>query len=184
MDNKYDGLLKHSKEVNQLVIESIEEAVLILMKDKEYNKITITEICKKAGVSRMGFYGNFKTVEDVLKKITIDLHEKLFSSIGSPFRDYLKDNWYLDMFKMIEENMDTLDIVLNSTFQVQYIEIVNDIILKKSKSINDRCKLLIWAGGLINIITYWLKNRDITAEELAILYNENLDNLIKNIYTN
>lgn len=46
----------------------ITDALLILMKQKNYKDITVTEICEKAGVTRMSFYRSFKTKDDILKK--------------------------------------------------------------------------------------------------------------------
>jgi len=45
----------------------LSEALLLLMKKKDYDSITIKEIAEKAGVSRLTFYRNFDTKEDILK---------------------------------------------------------------------------------------------------------------------
>lgn len=45
----------------------ISEALLILMKNKEFSKINVTDITEKAGVSRLTFYRNFETKQDVLR---------------------------------------------------------------------------------------------------------------------
>ncbi len=44
----------------------IGEAVFVLMDKKEYEKIKISDIVKKAGVSRMTFYHYYETKEDAL----------------------------------------------------------------------------------------------------------------------
>lgn len=49
------------------VTEYITEALLLMMKKKPYNDISVTVLCEKAGVTRMSFYRNFNTKEDVLK---------------------------------------------------------------------------------------------------------------------
>lgn len=45
----------------------MEEALLQLMKTKEFATITVTDICEKAGVSRLTFYRNFDMKEDILR---------------------------------------------------------------------------------------------------------------------
>ena len=45
---------------------SIIDALLLLMKEKPYSKISVSEICKKAGVSRQTFYSLFDSKEDVI----------------------------------------------------------------------------------------------------------------------
>lgn len=45
----------------------MEAALLQLMKKKNFSAITVTDICEKAGVSRLTFYRNFETKEDILR---------------------------------------------------------------------------------------------------------------------
>lgn len=59
------------REVNAQVLRSrewISTALLYLMKTKDYHKITISEITKKAGVSRQTFYRNYQDKDDILMK--------------------------------------------------------------------------------------------------------------------
>ena len=44
----------------------IYEALIELMKQKPYGEITITDITKKAGVSRMAYYRNYQDKDDIL----------------------------------------------------------------------------------------------------------------------
>ena len=45
----------------------MEEALLQLMEKKEFATITVTDICEKAGISRLTFYRNFEVKEDILR---------------------------------------------------------------------------------------------------------------------
>lgn len=47
--------------------ECLLNALLVLMEKQEFSKITITELCKKAGVTRLTFYRHFESKEDVLQ---------------------------------------------------------------------------------------------------------------------
>ena len=59
---------------HRLAVDCIYEALVILMETKPYKEITITDITRKAGVSRMAYYRNFQDKDDIL----IDhLREKL-----------------------------------------------------------------------------------------------------------
>ena len=52
----------------QLSKDYITEALLQLMGKMDYDKITITEITKKAGVNRVTFYRNFNSKDDIIKE--------------------------------------------------------------------------------------------------------------------
>lgn len=59
-------MAKKINAANLIVKESIETALLELMKKKAFCDITITEIVQKAGVSRVSYYRNYYLKEDVL----------------------------------------------------------------------------------------------------------------------
>ena len=58
--------MKKKNSAHQLVIDSLTEALLQLMEHKKLNEITISELCEKAGVSRISFYRNFDYVSDII----------------------------------------------------------------------------------------------------------------------
>lgn len=59
-------MAKRVNSANLIVRESIETALIQLMKKKPFGEITISEIVKKAGVSRVSYYRNYYYKEDVL----------------------------------------------------------------------------------------------------------------------
>ena len=73
-----EELLKLSNdESKRITKESIITAVIILCAEKPFEKITVTEIVKKAGVSRTAFYRNYASKEDVLKELGTEVIGKL-----------------------------------------------------------------------------------------------------------
>ena len=59
--------------------EAIKDAFLNLLKCKDYMDITVTDICKTAGVSRGTFYAHF----DNIAKLTDTLFEEALSNVGN-----------------------------------------------------------------------------------------------------
>ncbi|MDR4933648.1 TetR/AcrR family transcriptional regulator [Companilactobacillus paralimentarius] len=57
---------EHSQKIKQDSQEFLITALLQLLKTKDFNDITITQVVKRAGVSRMAFYRNFETLDDIL----------------------------------------------------------------------------------------------------------------------
>ena len=58
-----------NNEANRITRESICTALLELMKTKEFKEISISELVRRAGVSRQSFYRNYKTKEDIVLEI-------------------------------------------------------------------------------------------------------------------
>ena len=59
-------LLKNNREANEMTRKCIESALVLLMETKKFEEITISNITKKAGVSRTAYYRNYTNKEDIL----------------------------------------------------------------------------------------------------------------------
>ena len=70
----------------------MDEALLILLENKEYEYITVKEICQKAGVNRSTFYLHYETIDDLLKETIEMVNERFYNSFG-PVKDSFKGNW-------------------------------------------------------------------------------------------
>lgn len=57
----------HNLNQKRLTRQTIIETLLALAKRKPLIRISISELCSRAGVSRMAFYRHFDTLQDVLK---------------------------------------------------------------------------------------------------------------------
>ena len=96
--NKLKGLKQYAFELNEEIKNSLKKALIILMNEMNYENISITLLCNKAGVSRTAFYNNFQTKNDLLKEIVIDLNTKLLIQVGSPYRKNTSYDWYVNFF--------------------------------------------------------------------------------------
>ena len=65
-ENSLENLRKES---NLLTREAIETALLQLLGKKELTKISISELVKRAGVSRAAFYRNYDSKEEILESV-------------------------------------------------------------------------------------------------------------------
>ena len=67
--------------LNESVKEAVEVALIKLLKKKDINKITVTELCETAGVGRSSFYRNFNSFEEVA-----------VSYVNRIYREYFRNN--------------------------------------------------------------------------------------------
>lgn len=158
-EEKLCGLRKHSAELNKLVVESLQGALLQLIGKKSYDSITVTELCKKAGVSRMAFYGNFSSKDDIFQRIVSDVQNEMISRIGSPFRQNLSFDWYINLFEFLRDKSNVLQPIFSAGFQNKYLEYNNAIILRHAGMQEEETYLrLLWNGGIVNAVVYWLEH--------------------------
>ena len=63
----------------------LKESLLELMKEKAIDKITPTELCRKANINRNTFYTHYYTPRDVLAEIETDFSTQIIDSLRSKF---------------------------------------------------------------------------------------------------
>ena len=110
------------KNLNFVIKESLTEALFILMRKKPFEEITITEISKLAGVSRISFYRNFDSKEDLLVKY---LFEKSMDEF-SKYQAQSTQEKLIAMFKSIDHLHEVVDLLyqqnLSHLFYIIYAQ--------------------------------------------------------------
>ena len=93
------------------------EALLILLEKKNYEFITVKEICEKAGVNRSTFYLHYETMEDLLAESIAYLLEKRNSRYGG--------QEFLNQEKIRNSAPDDL-MLITPSYVVPYLEFVKE----------------------------------------------------------
>ena len=79
--------MNKKQELNAFIKECITNALIQLMESKPFGEITVTELVQKAGVSRVSFYRNFSSKQEILEKhllLLIQEWGKTFEERGDP----------------------------------------------------------------------------------------------------
>ena len=98
--------LKHlsNNEANRITREAICTALLYLMDTKEFDRISISELTRKAGVSRQSFYRNYSSKEDIVIEIEENLLSVFEDSLNDPKHITDIHLWFYDLFCFVREN--------------------------------------------------------------------------------
>ena len=70
-----------SKYFNTAIL--MDEALLLLLEKKDYQYITVKEICQKAGVNRSTFYLHYETMDDLLKEAIAMINKRFYGKVNS-----------------------------------------------------------------------------------------------------
>ena len=147
-----------------------------LLKKKDFDDITITEIIKKAGVSRMGFYRNFSSKENIVEKFIFDKFVETVEEIKSrrelnfhiknimitTLANFQKFSCYIKLF--LEKNLDNL---LYSCYHKAYYSLYQG---EKESPIHKYSNEM-FIGELFNLEMCWVRTgMKETPEELAKIY--------------
>jgi hypothetical protein len=78
------------------------------------------------------------------------------------------------MFECIKENNIYLKTIFNADFKFEYLSAINDLVLHDASiSSTDKYLRLMWAGGVVNTIIYWVESNmnDSIIEMANFCYN-------------
>ncbi len=95
----------------------MDKALIALLEKKDFEYITIKEICAKAGVNRSTFYLHYETIADLLKE-TMEYYNDEFLSrfhVGP-------DKFIRDIEKSPLENL----VLINSDYLTPYLEFIKE----------------------------------------------------------
>lgn len=98
--------------------EYITEALFLLMEKREYSSISITDISKKAGVSRISFYRNFTSKDEVLKRYL----EKSFKDWKTHWEESGDTNIAYQIFKFFDEQRRVIQLLYQANLQFLLID--------------------------------------------------------------
>ena len=136
----------------------ITEALLALLKEKDYQDISITELCEKADVTRTSFYRNFKSKEDILFKrvrtvTDAFLEESAISYEGDSTRDY-----FVKLFTHMERQKE----LCQAAAKAGLLHLVKDEFDRVFQTVHrkdyDPYKSYFLSGGVYNVFLLWFVN--------------------------
>ncbi len=160
------------KESNQISKECLRIALIHLLSEKEMHQISITELVKRAGVSRATFYRNYDS-KDALLDDAVEVMSREFKQIF--FIDEMLKNpypQYLKLFQLIQDNQTTLRSLLMA--KVSFGDVLKIFPLsEKPDSAQDTesyYKRLVFEGAILSITTEWfISGMQQSCEEMASL---------------
>ena len=172
-----DSLNKHeSKYFNTARL--MNDALILLLENKDYAYITVKELCKKAGVNRSTFYLHYETMDDLLRE-TLDYTTERFQSGFSgthdgsnpaeplddlmlitprylyPYLDFVRENRRLYLAAIARKDVFGAD-----EYSKRALEQTIFPILKKLKVDPDEQKYMLayYINGVHAVILEWARN--------------------------
>lgn len=175
MQNKSNALQ------NQLAKESIFTALMIIMEQKNFKEISITELTKRAGVSRMAFYRNYNQLEDVITQYLMEYFEENCNQLLNNKRFDICESAriYFECFRkqkrlisnLIHSNLTNL--IFDSSVEFFHTFSKNIVCEKPCTPEQQIYHAEFVVGGLNRVLIEWVKNGMAESDkEMAGFINE------------
>lgn len=163
--------LQNQNKVNRQVQRSKEwmlDALLLLLDEMPYDKITVSDITEKAGVARQTFYRNYTSKDDVVLQY---LESVFTNSLTMKItRDENNRNTLiitLSFKRLLEHKQKTINLLRNDTERLVflYTQKWEDYVIDFGKNKVSRMEQLIFrymvkfqVGGSLRMIVDWMKH--------------------------
>jgi len=168
----------------------LRESMLRLLEAKELDKISITELCRDAGINRATFYRHYEIPRDVLNEIGKDLFYEMYRTVGVPRSKPEIKTTIEKLCAFIEKNMEQMRIIVKGTTESDFTAFVGDIYadlwdeIRKVNILSDlndedlQLLILYSAGGSYFVLRHWLLgNIRKSSNEMAVYLYELLNKM-------
>lgn len=148
--------------------KEIKNAFLKLLNEKEFDKITVTEIVKTCGINRNTFYYHYEDIYALLDDILDTLINEIITECN---KDGISSKRFIDSMDFADHNKVAIYHIYNSSNMAKFNECeikVVDTILRfyinkfygESKMPSDEFELIIkfYTGAITYLISDWFKN--------------------------
>ena len=157
-------------------MQKIEQVLVELLQTKELNQISVSDICKRAGLNRSTFYANYVDIYGLADAI----REKLEAQVAELYKDEIEQgfnsNNYLILFQHIAQNQIFYRTYFKLGYDEKYKILAYDYNLAKKHFDNRFIEyhMEFFKSGLTKIIKLWLQNgcKETPEEMFEIVKNE------------
>jgi len=149
---------------------SLQESLIELLQDKELDKISISELCKKANVNRGTFYLHYQDVAELFEEYFHNMTEDLRIAYYEPYllTHYKIENLSSDMIRIfhhVEKYKKFYKIVFNRKtpmiYYYQLFEIIRNYLIDSITEYNSQYKeysASYQANAIIGLVIQWVQN--------------------------
>ena len=151
-----DILRLSNEESNRVTRECLRIAMFKLMGKEEFEKISITELTKCAGVSRVAFYRNYESKEALVEDICQSVFAELKTSLTGELFLTNRRQWYINFFQTIRNNSEYFRVYLKAN-----LRLADEIVLESiypSSTVEGRYSNAAREGAFISILTEWFQS--------------------------
>lgn len=156
------------------------EAFIILLKTKDFEDISVSDIITKAGVARASFYRHFSSTNNLLNTIVADIANDLNRVVYSYIDRAEKPDWYKcanELFTIAENNHNYLCTISSHNMSLLFEELNNRLDKNPSNKTGAEKYLRVAKTSiLMGIVRSWLSTPNREPKEALVNYTADLLN--------
>ena len=167
--------MQRKNEINILTKECIVTALLRLMETQSYDSISITDITNLAGVSRMAYYRNYNSKDEILINHILDREKLLLSEIEAQ-KDYDLKGAIAYVSGFFQENANVIQAIYDAGLSHMLTQLLEERIYNyfpiAAATKSGRYAVHYYVGGILSIFKLWFDGgmKETVAEIADIIF--------------
>ncbi len=157
-------------------VQKMEQVLIELLQTKELHQISVSDLCKRAGLNRSTFYANYADIYELADRLREKLEDEVAALYQNEVMQGFNSNDYLKLFRHIAQNQIFYRTYFKLGYDEKYKITLYDYKLAEMHFKNRFVEyhIAFFKSGLTKIIKLWLQNGcKETPEEMAeILQSE------------
>ena len=169
-----------NKQAKKVTKSCLQTALIQLLDKKELSDISVSELARRAGVSRTAFYSNYQTVDDVLTELIDQELEELNNSIWEAINR--EEDFFPPIIQKMKDNYDLYSLLMKANIEKTAFFQFRDYIKDSYPALDKKAYYMIIAaiGSLRSIIMEWFING---CEDSVALISEICDKSVEVVKT-
>ena len=151
--------MRRKNETGDTMMDNMAEALLLLMREKSYDKIKVGEITERAGVDRTTYYRHFHSKEEIIERYLRGLNKEFMESYrtsGKPdFQTYT-----LTIFQVYYAHKEELLLIFKAGCASLLLPVLEEGFhfeeYRKNASVEKQYEVSYIIGGIYNNLLFWL----------------------------
>ena len=157
-------------------VQKMEQVLIELLQTKELHQISVSDLCKRAGLNRSTFYANYVDIYELADRLREKLEDEVAALYQNEVMQGFNSNDYLKLFRHIAQNQIFYRTYFKLGYDEKYKITLYDYKLAEMHFKNRFVEyhIAFFKSGMTKIIKLWLQNGcKETPEEMAeILQSE------------
>lgn len=157
-------------------VQKMEQVLIELLQTKELHQISVSDLCKRAGLNRSTFYANYVDIYELADRLREKLEDEVAALYQNEVMQGFNSNDYLKLFRHIAQNQIFYRTYFKLGYDEKYKITLYDYKLAEMHFKNRFVEyhIVFFKSGMTKIIKLWLQNGcKETPEEMAeILQSE------------
>lgn len=147
---------------NKQVKDKLLCALVLLVGQKEWSKITVTELIETSGVARASFYRNFKTIEELGNYGLCQMAEMYHNGHPPSVDDFHNRQSVEYKFSFYGQHSKLILAFHRAQASISLLDVITDCVINANGDMPansiSKYELYYYAGAFYNMVLCWLEN--------------------------